>query len=86
MLETQPDDENATLFLEIKKIKIKLQRLCFGNKKLPLRFALYSYIQDDKRLLYGFFDSTIEAIQKNLGATYDLVDAKGSTKGTISFP
>lgn len=86
VFETRPDDDNPTLFLEIKKIKIKLQRLCFGNRKLPLRFAFYSYINDEKRLLYGFFDSTIEAIQKGLGQTFDLLDNKGSSNGTISFP
>jgi hypothetical protein len=65
------------IFVDIKKIKIKLQRLCFANKKLPLRFALYNFISFEKSILYGCFQTNIEAIQKQPGVSFDLVDAKG---------
>jgi hypothetical protein len=65
------------IFVEIKKIKIKLQRLCFANKKLPLQFALHNFISSGKSILYGALETNIEAIQKQPGVSFDLVDAKG---------
>ena len=86
MYETPVNEEGET-HVEFKKITVKMQRLCMGNRKLPLRFSVYSYVGVEKSpLLYGHFESFIDEIQANLSKTHLLRDAKGKESGTINFP
>ena len=86
VFESKINEETSKIFVDIKKIKIKLQRLCNNNKKLPLKFALYNFINNEKRLLYGLLETNIETILKQPGTVFDLVDPKGKVSGNISFP
>jgi len=58
--ESQPE-EDETLHLVI-KIKIKLKQLCLNNTKTQLRFALFSYIDDETSILYGAYECSIDEL------------------------
>ena len=60
--------------------------MCLGNKRMPIRFSFYNFINNDKSIAYGHHETYIDEITGNLAKPNDLLNNKGTETGTIAFP
>jgi hypothetical protein len=68
-----------------RKLCIKLQRLCSGKKNLPLKWSIYSKVNDERRILYGFTVLSLDDIQRNQDKEMLLKTESGKKAGFIKF-
>jgi len=68
-----------------KKVALKLQHLCNGNRSLPLKWSIYSQVNEEKRILYGEISHSLDDIQRNQGKNLELRNEKGKPQGFIKF-
>ena len=73
---------NDTTEPNFKVEKLKLTKVCNGDKELPIRISLYSKIPQATDLLYGEMETTVSKLLIGGARSYEIT-AQGRREGTL---